>query len=357
MEKQKKEFLAEAEEILGSMEGDIMRLARGVSADIIDHSVLNRIFRSVHTLKGLSSVFDLSDITDLSHALEDKLDMLRLGRIVLDEDCLSAITMGHGLLSRIVSERAYTGFSEEVRSLISTLKENSEQKSALSGTSLEEDLPASLSEYENFRLQDSLKAGKRLFMVSASFETSSFDTEYSAFTGALCKIGEIIATLPAGESDAGKLAFEALVATSMSPEEIESRLCCNGGTRLRELFCKSGYGLSNSGAESASSSAARKASNIESMRRNARTIRVDVEKIESLMSCVDELCRLKGTLNRLIAGLGSEETRESCLREIEKFEAGLETSFDCMRESVLAVKMVRVGRLFKRFEQIGRAHV
>jgi len=350
VEKQKKEFLAEAEEILGSMEGDIMRLARGVSADIIDHSVLNRIFRSVHTLKGLSSLFDLSDITDLSHALEDKLDMLRLGRIVFDNNCLSAITMAHGLLSRIVNERAYTCFSDEVRSLISTLKENSEKKPALAGTSLEEDLPASLLEYENFRLQDSLKAGKRLFLVSASFETSSFDKEYNAFTGILCDIGEIIATLPASESEAGKLAFEALVATSGTPEEIESRLCRRGGSRLRELFCKKCGAVSNVGAESALSSAARKASNVESMRRNARTIRVDVEKIESLMSCVDELCRLKGTFNRLREGLGDEKTYAASLEELKKFETRLEDSFDCMREYVLAVKMVRIGRLFKRFE-------
>ncbi len=348
MKSQTKEFLAEAEEILGAMDGDIMRLARGVSSDVVDHTVLNRIFRSVHTLKGLSSIFEFNDITELSHALEDKLDMLRLGRIVLDDNCLTAITMARGLLSRIVSERADTGFSDEVRALVSTLKKNSERKVSSAETFLEEDILSSLTEYESFRLRDNIKAGKRLFMVCASFDTSSFDKGHSAFTGAFSNVAEIIATLPASGNCSGELACETLIATSEPPEEIERRLCGFSGVTLRELGGRPADDPAEAG--SGISTAARSASQVQSMRRNARTIRVDVDKIESLMSSVDELSGLKEAFRRLMDGMGKEMANARFYGEMEPFVVRLEDSFERMRDCVLAVKMVRVGRLFKRFE-------
>ncbi len=64
-----KEFLAEAEDILSSMGKGLLKLGRGVKAGIIDPTVLNSIFRSAHTMKGMSGLYDCKDMTTLSHAL------------------------------------------------------------------------------------------------------------------------------------------------------------------------------------------------------------------------------------------------------------------------------------------------
>ena len=61
-----KEFLVEAEDILNSMGKDLLKLGRGVKAGIIDPGVLNSIFRSAHTMKGMSGLCDCKDMSVLS---------------------------------------------------------------------------------------------------------------------------------------------------------------------------------------------------------------------------------------------------------------------------------------------------
>ena len=100
-----KEFLVEAEDILNSMGTGLLKLGRGVKAGIIDPAVLNSIFRSAHTMKGMSGLFDCTEITTLSHALEDTLDLLRLDRINLSSEVLDSIMSAHELLVRIVSNK------------------------------------------------------------------------------------------------------------------------------------------------------------------------------------------------------------------------------------------------------------
>jgi len=345
---QVKEFLAEAEDLLGAMERDIMTLARSVNSGCVNHSAINKLFRSVHTLKGLSSIFEFTDITRLSHALEDKCDMLRLGRIALDDSCLAAITGAHALLFRIVGERAYRGFSDEVNGLISALQDNGEMKDSQGGMTLKEDILSSLTEYERVRLSDNIKKGKRILMLNASFELSVFDKEYSSFTGALNKAGEVIATLPSRGKDGPNLFFDTLIATSDAPGEIEQRLCCKGGVRIRELECHGGVKAVDERVKTAPVDGS--AACVESMRRNARTIRVDVEKIEHLMGCLDNIRALREPFERLKKDITKVNVGASCSFELKKFDSDLNAAFTRMRECVIAIKMVRVGRLFKRFE-------
>jgi len=345
---QVKEFLAEAEDLLGAMEGEIMALARSVNSGCADHIAINKLFRSVHTLKGLSSIFEFTDIVRLSHALEDKFDMLRLGRIVLDDNCLAAITNAHSLLCRIIGNRAYTGFSDEVNALISALLDYGEMKGPKGEIILEDDVLSSLTEYERFRLTDNIKEGKRILMVNAAFELSAFDEEYSVFSGALNKTGEVIATLPSRGKDGPNLFFDTLIATSDTPGDIELKLCCNEGVQIRELECHGGVKALDKRGQSPPANGS--SDYVESMRRNARTIRVDVEKIEHLMGCLDDIRALRKPFEQLKKDIGEANAGAACSFDLKKFDTELNAAFSRMRECVIAIKMVRVGRLFKRFE-------
>lgn len=69
-------FLEEAAELVADFEAGLLRL----EASPDDTELLNRIFRSAHTLKGNSAMLGLGEITRFTHALEDLLDRLRKGR-------------------------------------------------------------------------------------------------------------------------------------------------------------------------------------------------------------------------------------------------------------------------------------
>ena len=87
-----REFVSEAEEILERMRDDLADLAdrRAKGADA-DPELVNRLFRSAHSLKGLSGMFGLDGVSELSHHLEDVLDGLRMGRTALDASAVSLL--------------------------------------------------------------------------------------------------------------------------------------------------------------------------------------------------------------------------------------------------------------------------
>lgn len=72
-------FVEEAEENLQKMEEALLKLESMKD----NPEFLAEIFRQMHTIKGLSSFFGLSDITRLSHEAEFMLDALRNGRLGL----------------------------------------------------------------------------------------------------------------------------------------------------------------------------------------------------------------------------------------------------------------------------------
>jgi two-component system chemotaxis sensor kinase CheA len=73
------DFVAEACEHLEAAEQQLLAL----EADPERRDALDAIYRAFHTIKGVSSFFNLQDITALSHAAEDLLNVARDGRVVL----------------------------------------------------------------------------------------------------------------------------------------------------------------------------------------------------------------------------------------------------------------------------------
>ncbi|HEU4884354.1 MAG TPA: Hpt domain-containing protein, partial [Longimicrobium sp.] len=72
-------FLAEAEENLAQLEDALLSL----EASSGDAEALNTVFRAAHTLKGNAANLGLAPVAEFAHEVEDVLDRLREGAIVL----------------------------------------------------------------------------------------------------------------------------------------------------------------------------------------------------------------------------------------------------------------------------------
>ena len=66
-------FIIESEEILDTLDQDLIKLEKNAS----DDEIINKIFRGVHTIKGTSSFVEFDQMTYLTHHLEDILNRLR----------------------------------------------------------------------------------------------------------------------------------------------------------------------------------------------------------------------------------------------------------------------------------------
>ena len=88
MKASKKEFIAEAEDLLFECQQLVLEI-QDTFQTALNPDTINALFRSMHTLKGLSGLFGNRGITDLSHALESLLDELRLGRITVTDEVVN----------------------------------------------------------------------------------------------------------------------------------------------------------------------------------------------------------------------------------------------------------------------------
>src|SRR5206468_1165151 len=80
----REEFTSEAEELLDTLSRDLVEFES--QGKDVRPEVINKIFREVHSLKGLAGMLGFGEISELSHSLEDMLDRLRMGKIEITKD-------------------------------------------------------------------------------------------------------------------------------------------------------------------------------------------------------------------------------------------------------------------------------
>ena len=80
-------FLDESKEHLQSLNDGLL----GLEDNAEDLSILNEIFRNAHTLKGMSATMGYNKIAELTHEMEDVLDMLRKQQLPVTGDIIDTL--------------------------------------------------------------------------------------------------------------------------------------------------------------------------------------------------------------------------------------------------------------------------
>ncbi|MDY6269258.1 MAG: chemotaxis protein CheA [Selenomonadaceae bacterium] len=80
-------FLDESHEHLQSLNDGLLSLEDNMQ----DTSVVNEIFRNAHTLKGMSATMGYNKIAELTHEMEDVLDLIRKDQLDLNEDIIDTL--------------------------------------------------------------------------------------------------------------------------------------------------------------------------------------------------------------------------------------------------------------------------
>ncbi len=350
-----REFLAESEDILNSMGKGLLKLGKGIKAGIIDPAVLNGIFRSAHTLKGMSGVFDFAEMTSLSHALEDTLDLLRMGRIVLTDDILYAVMATHELMLRIVASGGESDFTSEIETTKNNLSRTCQTKKQKTESGIGKEFLSILTEYEAHRFRENLRDGRNIFLLNAGFAITRFDKGYVALTDLLKTESEVIATLPSSRTDREMLFFDILIGSSRDRHFIRdlSGKVAEADVKVISEGTPVPQGLP--GMEPAlelvsSKDWRHRKPQRETLRRSGNSVRVNIGKLDNIMNIVSELFILK----RDIASLGEELKRNIELSgfgsKLSRTEKLLDRKLFDLRNSILDVRMVPIGQLFSRFE-------
>jgi two-component system chemotaxis sensor kinase CheA len=93
-------FLTETTELLEKLDDDLVALEKASD----DPELLNRIFRSIHTVKGASSFLGFDLLVKVTHKTEDVLNRLRKGELPVTPEIMDVILEATDLVKLLVSD-------------------------------------------------------------------------------------------------------------------------------------------------------------------------------------------------------------------------------------------------------------
>jgi two-component system chemotaxis sensor kinase CheA len=345
------EFLAEAEDILESANTALLSLEEGQPSGRVNADTVNGLFRSLHSFKGLAGMFGLTTLADLSHKLEFLLDEVRLGKVGLSRETLDALTDTVGLLGRLVQQTGkgrpledIAGALERIDRVLAAKESTGSEQSLLSRISLDPGVLQVLTEYEEHRLVENIRERKNLFLIRVSFSFSEFESGIRTLTEVLKQHSEVICTLPTAGSGGDGIGFTIMVGTAETQETlaVSVNLPAASFAPVPRLY------------ESCPPEAQQP--QLATLKAVSNTVRVDIHKLDNLMSTVGELHIIKGEIGRIAGDLRGLQGFTGVAVNLIKAYKNLERRLNEIQEGILDVRMVPIGQIFTRLAQVVRKY-
>ncbi len=344
------EFIAEAEELTENIEQKLLELRDIIKSGGESPDLINSLFRDFHSLKGISGMFGFSNLSKLSHQLENFLDKIRLGKVNLDDDVVEVLINGKDIMREMIAKIMDSNSDEynieNFLENISIIFAQQEQAStAVKTPDAINELLQVLTEYEEHRLRENIKKGKNIYTLSFIFTLEEFDEKLNEVTNILKTKGEVISNLPKPSDEPGKIMFTVIYATDLKEKEIPIAGIYEYEIKpLTEKQNTLNIGLDKK-------EQAIQESQTTQLKSISNTVRVDITKLDSVMNIVGELVTQKTELVRLIENVKKCLNNEELSMGLSKITVALEKKINELQESVMSIRMVPLSQLFDKLER------
>lgn len=351
-------FVSESKEHVQAMNDNLLKLENAPD----DVSIVNEIFRSAHTLKGMAGTMGYTDLMTLTHQLENVLDELRNGKIHFSSDLLDLIFEAMDDIETMVDSIALGGDGkQDVTEIIEKLKTISGGKSVtLDSTSNGNELSNgqfNYDEYELSVLEESLSQGYNVYEILVELRSDCMLKGVRAFMvfDTLSKTGEIVKSTPAVdqlEEENFDQSFTVTYLTKLSMDEVEKAILAISEidkVKLSELTIEN-LRNRNSNVVQASKKEERSTEHGDASRnlglQRTKSIRVNIEKLDSLINLFEELIIDRGRLEEITKEINHPVLKET-VEKISRVSSDLQSI-------VLNLRMVPVSTVFNRFPKMVR---
>ncbi len=361
--KAQQEFVSEAEEILERLRADLADLLDArAGAEEPGPELVNRLFRSAHSLKGLAGGFGRDAMGGLAHRLEDLLDGLRLGRVSLDSPAIDLLDEAIGLLAGLLDVEEEPGAAplagaaaEMVERIQAALCQADPTPGAQPVAHLDPALRRALTEYEEHRVLENVRRGRHLHLLEATLDVQAFEEGLTELTQAAREGGEVISTLPApGEAPETQIRFTLLVASDLDQDAFRTRLQLPDAS-VRRVHA------GGPPAPAAEATAAPPAPEppagpreLTSLKSISGTVRVDIRKLDELMNLVGELVIQRSALGAFAGRLAADARTARLGTDLGKLHQGLDRRLQDLQAAVLDVRMVPLAQVFEKLARVVR---
>jgi two-component system chemotaxis sensor kinase CheA len=379
-------FLDEAGDNLKHLD-DLILL---VENDPSNPDAINEIFRSAHTLKGMSATMGFEKMASLTHAIEDMLDGVRKGEYSLRGEDIDLLFRSLDTMQSMVDSIRGGGndASVETEALVASIRASVKADRSVETAKTTKEEPLSGQDEEWIREARGL--GMNVYEVRVVLSPSCLLKAARAYmvVSRLEELGDLIKTIPpveALENEQFSQEFTVYVSTGSGSEQIEatlSRVSELAAVEVRELgVAQVPEPKAEPSAQEADSvtveeeiippseaepsadrtpemspekrigtlpkadaQAPKKAA--DASKKASQTVRVDIGRLDKLMNLVGELVIGKARIERLV--------QESRLREFDEPLSQLGRISGDIQELVTKLRMVPVSFIFERFPRLVR---
>ena len=374
-------FLDESHEHLQSLNEGLLRLEENME----EISVVNDIFRNAHTLKGMSATMGFAKIAELTHEMEDVLDLVRKEQLKLNEDIMDTLFKCLDSLEQMV-DSVGNGEAEDVVDVsdlvakLSSISKGTPPPAAAPAAGGASAAPAAggasggagsdlgIDDIDLDVMKKAKDAGMNVFHVKVTLmESCVLKAARSVMVmHALDEIGDVIKSIPPAEDleqEKFERSFDIILATASDAEAVTNAVDTVSEIEdigVEELdpdaLAKQAEPAPVAAAPAAAAAAPKKAAApakkegakaaAPKKQHQSQSVRVDIEKLDTLMNLMGELVINKVRLEQI----GQTHRMSDLMETLEQMDR---VTGD-LQNIVMKVRMVPVSAVFNRFPRMVR---
>ncbi|MBP1908885.1 two-component system chemotaxis sensor kinase CheA [Methanolobus bombayensis] len=385
MSEYKEIFKAESEEHLQQLNDSLLGLEQNPN----ELEYINTMFRSAHTLKGMSATMGFNTISELTHEMENLMDMVRKSQVEVSNslidilfECLDTlealvetvdseeeVDIGHlqaTLTQAMEGSMPVQDIKGSVASSIDTIeneisKEIPEVPEAEENESKPEIVPVAddieLSDNDKKAIKEAVNEGNRIVSMKVILDESCVlkSARSTLVLINVSKMGEIIKCVPTEaelEDEKFDLDFTVIFATKSADEDIVGTIKKISEIKdvipstIAESDGKQEAKKENEEKEDSEAKKSNSAVKRPDAVKSIQSVRVNIERLDNLMNLVGELIINKIRLNQLASDLNAKDLDES-LANLDRLTNEIQTE-------VMESRMVPIDQIFSRFPRMVR---
>ncbi|HEY9571099.1 MAG TPA: chemotaxis protein CheA [Metalysinibacillus sp.] len=361
-------FIEESKEHLQSCSEQLLVLEKNPE----DLAIVGEIFRSAHTLKGMSATMGFEDLANLTHKMENVLDAIRNEKIEVTPEILDVVFESVDHLEEMVMDIAAGGDGKrDVESTVALLKqiESGEEVVTMPTVSpTEEKLtaePTSLvyDDYEKTIITQSFEQDYKAFEISITLRDDCLlkAARVIMVFQVLEKEGEVVKTSPSIEEleeEKFDSTFHIAFLTQTTMEELHTKIMNVSEVGSVDITALTADSFKEPEPEPVvetpipvapptkkEEAPAKKPQKAAAVVGN-KTIRVNIERLDILMNLFEELVIDRGRLQSISTEVNHNELNETVER--------MSRVMGDLQNIILTMRMVPVETVFNRFPKMIR---
>jgi two-component system, chemotaxis family, sensor kinase CheA len=341
------DYFAESEEHLTDLRRGMLALEEFVHQPQISRPLLDELFRSFHSLKGISGMVGVREAEQLAHQMESYLRALRQDQLRLAPEGMDTLIAGTKMLELVISARRERNPSPDIAPVLSRLE--SIIPNGAAAVQSTQPLPRESSEAgDKEQIAGSANGDAKVwrFEFVPKPELAERGVNVNTVRARLQTIGELRHSAPRVLPEGG-VAFEFLVATTADESTLialgRDGFTCHPHEELA-LIAPESIEVDQSLTPALNTVPAIGPSNV---------VRVSLGRLDELMRIIGELVISRARLEESLKN-AEPEMPAPRWRSLQETSFMMERQLRDLREGVMRVRMVPIREIFERMRFVVR---